>query len=202
MRAGRKSSPGAARVEREFGAQEHVFNRAPGLSRGGRVRLRSYADRMDTQPVPYMERSRLYYEAQGFTKAYEWAHFDEVPFARPAKPLGQSTLALITTAALYDREASDPRHVASAPLVPPPDRLWANDLSWDRQATHMEDRGSYFPVEALLAARDDGRIGALSETFHCVPTDYSKRRTLEVDAPDVLARCRADGADVALLVPI
>jgi len=35
-----------------------------------------------------------------------------------------------------------------------------------------------------------------------VPTDYSQRRTIEQDAPEVLARCREDAADVALLVPL
>ena len=154
------------------------------------------------QPVPYMERSRHHYEAQGFTRAYTWAQFDEVPFAPMRKPLAESRLVLITTAALYDREASDPRHVASAPLVPPPGRLYANDLAWDKEATHMEDRGSYFPVAPLLAARNDGRVGELAERFHCVPTDYSKRRTREVDAPEILKRCREDAADVALLVPV
>ena len=159
-------------------------------------------DGVNRQPVPYMERSRLYYEAQGFARAYTWAQFDDVPFAPMPKPLAESKLVLITTAALYDREASDPRYVASAPLQPPPERLYANDLSWDKEATHMEDRGSYFPVAPLLAAREDGRIGDLAERFHCVPTDYSKRRTREVDAPEVLKRCREDAADVALLVPV
>lgn len=157
---------------------------------------------VNAEPIPYMERSRLYYEAQGFARAYTWARFEDVPFAPMTKPLATSRLVLVTTAALYDREASDPRYVASAPLVPPPDRLYANDLSWDKDATHMEDRGSYFPVAPLLAAREDGRVGALAERFHCAPTDYSKRRTCEVDGPEILRRCREDGADVALLVPL
>jgi len=35
-----------------------------------------------------------------------------------------------------------------------------------------------------------------------VPTDYSQRRTLEQDAPEILRRCREDEVDVALLVPL
>jgi len=38
--------------------------------------------------------------------------------------------------------------------------------------------------------------------FHCVPTDYSQRRTREQDAPALLERLREDAADVALLVPL
>jgi hypothetical protein len=35
-----------------------------------------------------------------------------------------------------------------------------------------------------------------------VPTEYSQRRTLEIDAPDLLTRLREDETDVALLVPL
>ena len=58
------------------------------------------------------------------------------------------------------------------------------------------------PVERLKELEASGRIGALAERFHGVPTDYSQRRTLEIDAPEVLSRLRTDGADVALLVPL
>jgi hypothetical protein len=37
--------------------------------------------------------------------------------------------------------------------------------------------------------------------FHGLPTNRSHRTTLEVDCPEVLARCQADAADAALLVP-
>ncbi len=45
-------------------------------------------------------------------------------------------------------------------------------------------------------------MGSLAARFHGVPTDYSQRRTLENDAPEILERCREDGVDVALLVPL
>ena len=31
--------------------------------------------------VPYMERTRLYYEAQGYTTPYQWAHHDDTSSA-------------------------------------------------------------------------------------------------------------------------
>ena len=46
-----------------------------------------------------------------------------------------------------------------------------------------------------------GRLGALTPRFHGAPTNRSQRVTLETDAPELLRRCRDDGADVALLVP-
>lgn len=154
------------------------------------------------QPVAYMERTRRYYEAQGFEKSYRWAHHESAPFVRLAKPLAECTLAVVTTAATYDREESDPRYVDSGSTIDPPPRLFADDLSWDKKATHLNDRGSYLPLEPLREMVEQGQLGALAQRFHCVPTEYSQRRTREADAPEVLKRCREDGADIALLVPL
>ena len=46
-----------------------------------------------------------------------------------------------------------------------------------------------------------GRIGALTPRFHGAPTNRSHRVTIETDAPEILRRCREDGADAAILVP-
>ena len=51
-----------------------------------------------TEFVQYMERTRLFYRAQGFEQDYEWAHFDESPFYKLAKPLKQSRVTIVTTA--------------------------------------------------------------------------------------------------------
>ena len=154
------------------------------------------------QPVAYMERTRRYYAAQGFEKPYRWAHFDTAPFAPLPKPLAECTLAIVTTSALYDRHESDPRYVDSASALDPPTRLFADDLSWDKQATHLDDRRSYLPIEPLRELVERRRLGALAPRFHCAPTEYSQRRTRDADAPEVLKRCREDGADIALLVPL
>ena len=81
-----------------------------------------------------MERTRLYYEAQGFEKPYRSAQNPSSPFTAPAKPISESVLTLITTAALHERKATERRDVKSAPLSPPPPQLFANDLAWDRDA--------------------------------------------------------------------
>ena len=55
------------------------------------------------------------------------------------------------------------------------------------------------PAPRAAALACDAVIGALAARFHGVPTEYSQRKTREVDAPAILARLRADGADAALL---
>jgi len=53
-------------------------------------------------PIKYMDRTRHYYRALGYTQDYIWATFDDVPFSQPAKPLSEMRLVLITTASPLD----------------------------------------------------------------------------------------------------
>ena len=69
----------------------------------------------------------------------------------------------------------------------------------DRQHTTMTDSGSWFPLPALRALAAQG-VCQLAPRFYGFPTNRSQRHTREVDAPDLLARCQADGVDAVLLV--
>jgi D-proline reductase (dithiol) PrdB len=71
----------------------------------------------------------------------------------------------------------------------------------DRRHTSAQDSGSYFPLPALRRCVESGRIASVAPRFHGAPTNRSQRTTLEVDGPEIVARCRADGADAAILVP-
>ncbi len=152
--------------------------------------------------VSYIDKSREYYLAQGFGNPYRWACFDEVPFARLSKPVSQARLALITTASMLDEERRPSRAVQSVASLSPPDRLYTDHRFWDKDATHTEDLDSYFPAHRLQELVEQGRIGSLTARFHCVPTEYSQRKTVQEDAPEVLKRAREDGAEAAILVPL
>ena len=47
--------------------------------------------------VRYIDRTRDYYLSQGYEKSYEWAHFDDVPFAPLSKPLAECKVGLLGT---------------------------------------------------------------------------------------------------------
>lgn len=159
--------------------------------------------------VSYIDRTREYYQAQGYERPYAWAYFDQVPFTPLPKPLGECRLALVSTASHWTEERASragdlvqPKDVDSGPSDAPPERLYTDDVSWDKQATHTDDLDSFFPIHRLQEAAAAGRIGSLAPRYHLVPTEYSQRRTREQDAPEVLKRCREDGVDIALLVPL
>lgn len=164
------------------------------------------------RPVPYMERTRNYYRALGYPVPYRWAQFAEVPFQPLKKPLAEACVALITTAVPFDpakgdQEPGAPYNAAakfykvySGDSAGDPD-LRISHIGYDRTHTTAADQRSYNPLIQLKRAVERGRIGRLAPRFHGAPTNRSQRVTMEVDAPEILARCRADGVDVAVLVP-
>lgn len=159
----------------------------------------------DTAPVRYIERTRAYYRALGYAKDYVWATYDEVPFAPLSKPLADCRIGLVTTASREDPAVHGPgyvRQVWSGAIAPPPGELFTANLAWDKESTHTRDRESFLPIETASALAREGRIAGLAAHFHGVPTEYSQRKTLDEDAPQVLRRLRDDGADAAILCPL
>lgn len=158
--------------------------------------------------VGYIDRTREFYAAQGYERPYAWASHADAPFAPLSKPLAACRVAAVTTASPWRgqevREGNlrAEKQVESSPSWPPPERLFTDDLAWDKEATHTDDVASFLPVAHLRALAEAGRIGGLAPRVHHVPTDYSQRRTLAIDAPELLRRCRQDAVDVVLLTPL
>jgi D-proline reductase (dithiol) PrdB len=162
-------------------------------------------------PIPYMQRIRDYYVTLGYGAPYEWAHYATAPFAPLKKPLAESRVALVTTAAPYQPGKGDQGPGAPYNAAAKFYEVYSGDtardhdvrishVGIDRKHTTAEDSGTWFPLPELRRAAGRGRIGALSARFHGLPTNRSHRTTLDVDCPEIVARCRADGADVAVLV--
>ena len=164
------------------------------------------------EPIPYRQRIRDYYVALGYGAPYEWAHYAEVPFARLRKPLQHCRLTLITTAAPYQPDKGDQGPGAPYNAAAKFYSVYSGDtdqdhdlrishVGIDRKHTTAEDAGSCFPLPELRAAARAGRIGGLARRFHGLPTNRSHRVTLDVDCPELVARCQQDGVDAALLLP-
>jgi len=151
-----------------------------------------------------MERTRLYYRALGYEQDYVWAHFEDVPFTPLPKPLAGLNVALIATAGPPDdtsRDARGRRVVWSCDVDSPP-ATFDTDLAWDKESTHVDDRESFLPLDAMRRLVARGVVGGLAKRFHRAPTDYSHRKTLEQDAPEILRRLREDKADAALITAL
>jgi hypothetical protein len=162
--------------------------------------------------IPYMLRTREYYKAIGYTTPYRWAHYLAAPFHKLSKPLSQARVTLISTAAPFQPGKGDQgpgaKYNGSAKFYDVLD--YASDrehdtrishIGYDRKHTTATDSASWFPHAQLRRAAAEGRIGALTPRFFGAPTNRSHRATVERDAPTILARCREDGVEAAVLVP-
>jgi hypothetical protein len=166
----------------------------------------------DDAPIPYMARTREYYAAIGYATPYRWAHYVDAPFQPLHKPLAQSRVALVTTAAPFDPAKGDQgpgaKYNGGAKFyaVYDGDSLKPHDLrishiAYDRVHTSAEDSGTWFPLPQLQRLVASKRIGEVAPRFFGAPTNRSHRVTIETDAPEILARCQADRVDAAVLVP-
>ncbi len=167
---------------------------------------------MSDDYVHYIDKTREYYLAQGYPKPYQWAHFEQVPFARLPKPLSQCRIGLVTTSDIAVRSESGEResydkesllgNVYSIPMDCPLERLYSRSEHYDRYSTSLDDVNAYCPITRLAEFVAERKIGSIAPRFHGVYTSYSQRVTTERDAPEVLRRMREDGVDAAVLTPI
>ena len=159
--------------------------------------------------VRYIDKTREYYAGEGYAKPYQWAHFEDIPFTPLPRPLGGCRLGLVTTSEMailgepgvWDED--DPaRDVYALPTSTPADRLYTRKEAFDRYETTLDDVESYLPIQRLREHADKGRVRDLAPRFQVVYSQYSQRKTLTVDGPEILRQMREDRVDVAVLTAV
>ncbi len=158
-------------------------------------------------PVRYIDRTRAQYEALGYG-VYSWASNPDPPPVTPlAKPLAEARVGMIATGGVYavGQTAFNYKDDLSYRAIP-------SDVEvTDLRATHFaydlsdarRDINVVFPIDALRSMVADGEIGELAPwLFTCMGGIYSQRRVREQLAPELAERCRDDGIDAVLLVPV
>lgn len=164
--------------------------------------------------IRYIEKTHEYYRNLGYEKTYNYAYSEDIPFTPLKKPLAESQVTLVTTASfvLLD-EAGNPLEepwligtneleVFTAPSDWPADRILSTSEDHDRYQTDMKDIQVFFPTTRMQEFLKEGTFGSLSKNYYRTPPNYSHRKTMEVDGPEILRRCREDNVDVALLTPV
>ncbi len=162
-------------------------------------------------PVPYMQRTRDWYLALGYDNPYVWAHYLDTPFQALTRPLADSRVTLVTTAAPYQPGRGDqgPGSAYNAAAKFYDVYTGRTDDEHDLRISHVgvdrahmsADQRVYFPLPALRQAAEDGRVGEVGPRFYGAPTNRSQRHTLEVDCPQILDLVRQDDVDAVVLVP-
>ena len=146
----------------------------------------------DDAPIPYMARTREYYAAIGYTTPYRWAHYIDAPFQPLRKPLAQSRIAIVTTAAPFDPAKGDQgpgaKYNGGAKFYSVYDGdtskthdLRISHIAYDRVHTSADDSGTWFPLPQLRRLERERRIGEAAPRFFGAPTNRSHRVTIETD---------------------
>jgi D-proline reductase (dithiol) PrdB len=158
--------------------------------------------------VRYIDKTREYYRGEGYDRPYQWAHFEDIPFVRPTRPLSECRVGVVTTSEMAvvggagiwdDNPGCD---VYALPTATAIDRLYSKKESYDRYATTLDDVDSYLPLTRLGECVAAGRIGSIAPRFQVIYSQYSQRKTMTVDAPEILRQMREDRVDVAVLTAV
>ena len=124
-----------------------------------------------------------------------------------APPLAESTIAMVTSAALH-RRGDLPFRFGDTGFRLIPDNIDPADLvqsqvsvNFDR--THYQrDVNVVFPIDRLHELRESGEIGGVSAMHFSVQGASPDALTFEASAADMAARMHELGVDAALLVPV
>src|SRR4030088_2039501 len=131
----------------------------------------------DDAPLPYMARTREYYQAIGYTTPYRWAHYVGAPFQPLRKPLAQSRVTIVTTAAPFDPARGDQgpgaKYNGGAKFYSVYDGdaskthdLRVSHVAYDRVHTSADDSGTWFPLPLLRPHHNERRIAKIPPALH------------------------------------
>ena len=160
------------------------------------------------KPIDYVACLDEMYQSQGFPP-YRWSEFDSSPWCPFDKDLGETRLALISSAGIFrnDQDPFDPWAVNDLsfrriPVDTPHGQLRLHHNYFDHRDA-VKDFNCVFPVQRLKELEGEGTIGGLvPEAITLGMGRLYKRTALQKETvPKIVEVLRQNGADAALLVP-
>jgi D-proline reductase (dithiol) PrdB len=160
------------------------------------------------KPIDYVACLDEMYQSQGFPP-YKWSLFDSSPWCAFDKALGETRLALVSSAGIFreDQEPFDPWAVndlsfRQIPVDTEPDKLKLHHNYFDHRDA-LIDLNCVFPVQRLKELETEGTIGSLvPEAITLGMGRLYKRTALQKETvPRIVEALQGHGVDAALLVP-
>ena len=78
------------------------------------------------------------------------------PFRSLPNRFRKCAVVLITTASPLDFDGV--KRVWSGHVSPPPPKLFTDNVAWDKESTHKNDRASFLPIEAAANRRNNSFV--------------------------------------------
>jgi D-proline reductase (dithiol) PrdB len=147
-----------------------------------------------------------------FLKGYRWRRVDPVPWTPLRRPLAESRLALVSSAG-FILPGQEPFKASLAggdgsfrEIPSDVDVSLLTDAHRSESFDHtgmVRDPNLAFPIDRVRELAAAGRIGEVNRRHLSFMGSITAPGTLMRDhAPEAARRLRADGVDVALLVPV
>ena len=147
-----------------------------------------------------------------FVIAYPWRRITPMPWSRPARPLSESRLALISTGGMVmpDQEPFSQElrggdssfRIIPAGADPALLRLTHKSGAFERSGI-LADANLAFPLDRLRERVAEGTIGSLAPRhLSFMGSITAPKRLIRETAPAAAELLRADGVEAALLVPV
>lgn len=154
---------------------------------------------------------RLPWMAERWARRHRFVESSAIPWAPLARPLSECTVALVTTAGVHRRtdppfDMEDPDGDPSVRVIPSdvdPEALTITHKYYDHAAADR-DINVVLPLDRLRELREEGLVGAIAPFCYGFMGHIDGRHIatlVEVTAPAVATRLRADGADAVFLTP-
>jgi D-proline reductase (dithiol) PrdB len=156
--------------------------------------------------------SDLTFKYRLFMKTYRYRSYDWSPGARMVKPLSESRIAVVTTAALYrpDQPPFDESIKGGDPsyrMIPSDTELSSlrdghRSAAFDHTAVE-KDKNLALPLDRLRELESDGVIGSVNlRHFSLMGSVTAPGRVTSKSAPEISELLREDGVDAVLLTPV
>ena len=147
-----------------------------------------------------------------FLKAYPWRRIDPVPWTPLRQPLANSRLALVSSAGFVmpgdepfdtSRRGGDPSFREIPADADPSSMVDSHRSQTFDHAGMQRDANLAFPLDRARELVASGRIASLAPLhLSFMGGITAPGRLTKQTAPAAVSRLVADGADVALLVPV
>lgn len=147
-----------------------------------------------------------------FMQAYPYRHFDWRPGAQLRKPLSESRIAVVTSAAFYgaEHEPFDPtlrggdcsyREIREDfPLETL--RIGHKSDAFDHAGIE-KDKNLALPLDRLRELKQDGSIGEVAARHYSLMGSITApARLVNIAAPEITRKLTKDGVDAVLLTPV
>ncbi len=160
------------------------------------------------KPISYVDELNKHYGAMGFPP-YQWTVNDSAPLTRPAKPLSESTVSMLTSGGIshctmpgFDPMARNDHRLDEVDQNVATSDFEINDSYYNHDDADR-DLNCVFPIDRLKEMAADGIIGKVAPRFWSgfMGRIYNRTKLIEESVPAFIEKLREDAVDILVAAP-